>query len=144
MIVFLDIDGVLNRVGRGKGGDIVSSCVKVLAEIVKSLKADIVLTTSWRTGFSRSVDKCEPVIRNLVYELDKYGVTIRSRTPKGSTRTDEINAYLNYTGEKRYIILDDDASLFTDKSHLYLVNPSTGLTDKDIKKVINFSKGINV
>ena len=56
----------------------------------------------------------------------------------GKSRQDEIEYYIRRNGINDYIILDDDKSLYTDisKVNIYITDYLTGLTDKDIKKVL--------
>ena len=56
----------------------------------------------------------------------------------GKSRQDEIEYYIRRNGINDYIILDDDKSLYMDisKVNIYITDYLTGLTDKDIKKVL--------
>lgn len=46
MIIFLDIDGVLNQLQGGYYLD--ENCIKVLSNLCKRVNGKIVLTSSWR------------------------------------------------------------------------------------------------
>lgn len=68
--VFLDIDGVLNQLQYGYHLD--RSCIDVLNQIVKGLDYQIVLTSSWRLGFSHSYKRCSPQVQNLLKYIKIY------------------------------------------------------------------------
>lgn len=137
MIIFLDIDGVLNQLQANYYID--DACVKQLGILCGKLNATVVITSTWRIGFTHSYDRCTPQIKNLIDICRKYNITIQSRTrviPNGD-RYAEIQEYVQRNNIKKYVILDDDRSLFqTGTKHLYLVNPSHGLTAGDVKKIV--------
>jgi len=156
ILVFLDIDGVLNTThSLNTRYEIRSENVKALKllkdKLVKSgFNVKIVLTSTWRLGYDADVEKCSPQIRGLISKLAQFDITIEDKTPfyKEKSRDVEIHRYLreyelnntNFT----YIILDDDVSVF-DKKELtnmffYQVNHKTGLTKNDIGKIMNMLK----
>lgn len=133
MIVFLDIDGVLNQLQKDY---IDENCVANLAVLVHRLDAKIVLSSTWRFGYTHNFDYCTPQIQHLIRVLRNFDLQIWSRTSESAkTRTEEIQSYL-YMYPDDYIILDDDMSLFTSTNNLYLVNCKTDLTSKDVRKLL--------
>lgn len=133
MIVFLDIDGVLNQLQKDY---IDVNCVANLAVLVHRLDAKIVLSSTWRFGYTHNFNYCTPQIQHLIKILDNFDLQIWSRTDESAkTRTEEIQFYLSKYSDD-YIILDDDVSLFTSTNNLYLVNCKTGLTSKDVRKLL--------
>lgn len=60
MIVFLDIDGVLNQL------QIDVNCVANLAVLVHRLDAKIVLSSTWRFGYTHNFNYCTPQIQHLI------------------------------------------------------------------------------
>ena len=139
MVIFLDIDGVLNQLQGRYSLD--KNCIKNLALICNSLNGKIVLTSSWRLGYT-NLGKCSPQIEKLKEYFDTYDINIVGRTVDLNDRTKEIEAYINKYEIKKYIILDDDKSEF--KSGLlkntYIINHKTGLTEKDAKKIVKEQK----
>ncbi len=139
MYYFLDIDGVLNNRYMWKNGYSIDP--KAVENLALLLSYDdnpkIVLSSTWRTGFDISGN----VVSNdiLSDELKKYGLKINDVTPTGKdkTRQDEIMYYIRRHGVGEYLVLDDDPSLFPEpeKIRLYLVDPETGLTENDVKRI---------
>lgn len=141
MIIFLDIDGVLNQLQANYYID--DACVKQLGILCGKLNATVVITSTWRIGFTHSYDRCTPQVKKLIDIFRKYNITIQSRTRviPDSDRYAEIQEYVQRNSIKKYVILDDDRSLFqTGTEHLYLVNPSHGLRAGDVKKIVKMMK----
>lgn len=139
MIIFLDIDGVLNQLQGNYYID--DKCVEQLSILVKKLNARIVLTSTWRLGFAHSINYCSPQIVKLRQRLQSKGVDIYSRTGVANNRADEVRQYLLRDSDK-FLVLDDDKSLFDGKlQNLYTVNAKTGLTSKDVKKILRKHQG---
>ena len=122
-VIFLDVDGVLNNQRTFQSMyehhqstgewllEVDEEMVGRLANIVSKTNAEIVLSSSWRTGFS--YDTCEPLgerAQGLVDILSKYGLSIYSRTGHGKDRTDEVEEWLyNHKDVDSFVILDDDS-----------------------------------
>lgn len=141
--IFLDVDGVLNTSASWvrKMYDINLSSVEVLAQICKKTKAEIVLTSSWKTGFYKRAAASEwtPQIQALAKQFAKHNISIHDRTPdwKNKRRDEEITAFLDKNPASHYVILDDDMTLFApDTKNLYHVNCTYGLTKYDIKPIV--------
>lgn len=131
-IIFLDIDGVLNQLQPYKIDKI---CIAALKQLIKSLSAKVVLSSSWRLGYSSIYDKCTPQIKMLLDYFPKG--TIIGVTKQLSSRDEEIRDYIDKYNVDSYIILDDDKSEFKRPIEgLYIVNHKTGLTDKDVRKIL--------
>lgn len=121
-VVFLDIDGVLNKenADTDKGEYIIEEYVRNLAALVDEFDAEIVLTSSWRDGLSYWIqgglskkDYNAERYGMLVSLFAKYHLNIASRTPSlssgGLARPFEIRTWLaERTDVKRFVILDDD------------------------------------
>ena len=106
-IIFLDIDGVLNQLQPYKIDKI---CIAALKQLIKSLSAKVVLSSSWRLGYSSIYDKCTPQIKMLLDYFPKG--TIIGVTKQLSSRDEEIRDYIDKYNVDSYIILDDDKSEF--------------------------------
>ena len=144
MYIFLDIDGVLNKeIEWKKMFSLNNECIEAFSDFVKSIKDEncrIILSSSWRTGYS-NVGNNAPYIIELQKRLSDYGLQISGKTPvlDNGTREDEVKQYIERYNikENDYLIIDDDASLYTNKcKKLYLVNSKTGFTKKDMKKIM--------
>lgn len=112
-IIFFDIDGVLNIESdwKMKTYSFRPELVKNLCLLAKEENCDLVMISSWRTGFYKSLspDNLENV-RLLEEEMQKHGIIISAATPvyKGKSRDLEIERYLSRFPTNRYIIIDDD------------------------------------
>lgn len=105
----------------------------------------IILSSTWRLGYDKSINQCSPQVQKLIYKLTGAGISIYDKTPiyKEYTRDVEINHYIRrYELENKdftYIILDDDTSVFDDTAlknmNFYKVNEYTGLVISDISKI---------
>lgn len=139
VIIFLDIDGVLNQLQRNYFID--RKCVERLGKICNSIDGKIVLTSSWRLGYTR-LGKCSPQIERLKEMFNEYNIEIIGRTSNLNDRTNEIKEYMIKHNVNNYIILDDDIREFKsgrlDKTEI--IDNKTGLTDKDVKRIIKTYK----
>ena len=139
MVIFLDIDGVLNQLQGNYYLDI--KCIENLAILCKNLKATTVLTSSWRLGYS-NLGKCSPQIEKIKLIFSKYNIKISGRTANLGDRAIEILDYIKRHNVKNYVILDDDKSEFKKGllDNTYIVNYKTGLTKEDINRIIKTIK----
>lgn len=133
MIIFLDIDGVLNQL---QSWYVDEKCVKNLGILCNKLNATVVLTSSWKPGYCRVFDKCSPQIQNLLSICNEHHIQIVGRTRDFDDRSEEVQDYCHRHDISDYIILDDDPSIFSDTENLYLVNYRTGLTRKDVRGIL--------
>ncbi|MBO4373620.1 MAG: hypothetical protein J5829_00780 [Lachnospiraceae bacterium] len=143
MYIFLDVDGVLNTESdwAKKVYSLNQKCVNQFCGLIDVIKnPKVVLTSTWRNGIAR--DGTTAVhIEDLLEALKPAGIISLDRTgfsPDGS-RSREIEHYLKRHVSDRYIILDDDPSLFergVSTPNLYLTSSKTGLTALDIERII--------
>lgn len=124
MYYFLDIDGVLNTKSDWCNPYTVRmSLVENFLSLIREDKdAKVVLSSTWRAN------------------PDKIGqyIPIYDVTPSSNkTRQEEIEYYIRRHQVDRYIILDDDESLFPhiERLNIYLVDYRKGLTVEDVKKI---------
>ena len=136
MVIFLDIDGVLNQLQGNYYLD--ENCVRLLAELCKNLNGKVVLTSSWRLGYTR-IGTCSPQIEKLKHLFDKYNISLIGRTFDLGSRDVEIRDYIIRHSISDYIIIDDDISEFKDRNfrNLFFVSSRKGLTSKDLDRIIN-------
>ena len=136
-VIFLDVDGVLNSAQDGYSIRLkTDSHLKLLQYIVKETGAKIVLSSSWRIGFT-------PASKNLMARFKEYGLELMDCTPELSSacRGDEIRKWLNdkeYTVE-RFVILDDEANMaeFAEKN-LVQTDTNAGLQKADVVRCIRW------
>ena len=169
-IIFLDIDGVMNNeifyttkhqyirekeapIDAPKGyPDIDLRCIDLLNHIVDKTKANIVISSSWRTSYS--IDQLQELFDYCGFEgkiigktpylqfksnLENYNYSV----PRGCEIKAWIETNKEILGDKvtslRYVILDDDSDmLYWQRSNYFLVDAYTGLTPNLCYKVINY------
>ena len=104
-IIFLDCDGVLNRLGGGTGDlrYFTPECFQAFQTIIFSTQAKVVLSTSWR-----EFSDWENMLRDW---FGAIGIEIIGKTPISKTgdRAVEIRDYLaEHANEiENYVVLDD-------------------------------------
>lgn len=151
-VIFLDIDGVLNR--DDGGVKIEEEFVKRLAHIVEETEAEIILSSSWRGMYECHVDpdsnyKNENV--GLLLDMfERYSLVISGTTPDLSSgpyaRPLEIRVWLEAQKEQeRFVILDDETFWEWNWLGDYFVCTThrnangryvCGMTDEDAEKAI--------
>jgi hypothetical protein len=157
-VIFLDVDGVLNskinmKIRRENGESTSSYYVKIpgdkiykLKRIVDNTDAAIVLSSSWRIGYSRSSMTPSPAFMNLVNQLEPYGLHIYDWTPldKNRNRGYEIHKWLygyKYANGyfPNYIILDDNIAdlIPLHRGHIIKVNSLLGLQNEHVNIAVN-------
>ena len=137
-VIFLDIDGVINKVGtieRWEGCfGMDKKLISILHRLVKETKAKLVLSSTWRhdPDWRNTMKAC-----GIKYKfLDK---TISLWTPN-SIRGDEIKEWLDRHPEvKKYAIIDDDSDFYPEQK-LFQTSYKTGLTDKIANDIIKYFK----
>lgn len=117
--IFLDVDGVLNTKNQWKRMfTLDGSCIKRFSDYAKAVSQGtpkVILTSTWKNGYSNDGKHSEPVMR-LINSLRKHGISVAGRTgsdPSGD-RAREINDYIdkNQLYDCRMLAVDDDASIF--------------------------------
>lgn len=146
MVVFLDVDGVLNRKADWtRPFSLNPSCVQAFAQLVRKLEkhgtVEIVLSSTWRAGLAKGSDGSLRTGTGdiLGKALQNHGLKVSDATPfSNRTRQEEILYYVRRHGITEFLTLDDDDSLFQDPqaAHLYLVDYHLGLTKKDVRRIL--------
>ncbi len=120
-IIFLDIDGVLNRDGDDENGQheyFNEGMVKELSRLISMTNAKVILTSSWRGAFKNyifwgSEDENEKLVQFMEI-LKRENIRIYGMTPDGGmrggiTRPLEIRTWLSWYPEiESFVILEDD------------------------------------
>jgi len=162
-IIFLDIDGVLNGSGnplhfiqdtlykefikkydKKFWVDVIPEHLYSLSVISKTLKADIVISSTWRF---RGADKIRVLFNDIYgYDFNILGITPRRYTldvPEDfcCRRGDEIRLWLDLYPQykdKKILILDDDTDMKEYIKYLYKTNVYVGLNCDLIQDVLRF------
>lgn len=156
-VIFIDVDGVLNDLQFDKQHDemIDVKKVKILARIVETTKARIVLSSTWR--YLKDCDKKkEPQAANMWKYLNdtlaEYGMKIADTTPvMDGNRPKEISEYLKKHKNLSWCSIEDDFSAADYEKYgiseylvqtKYFVDNSTdgGLKEEHIEKVVHIFK----
>lgn len=148
-IIFLDFDGVISTYEKGWRFDVEK--LYLLKEIVDKTDAKIVVTSSWKRGFTE-VDNFIKSLYNGSRNKDLNNVTIFNwfansiydiTDNNGSWRGDEIQRWIDKHNEEieSYVILDDDSD-FHDNQLFNFVQTDTyeGITSREVKlciKILN-------
>jgi succinate dehydrogenase flavin-adding protein (antitoxin of CptAB toxin-antitoxin module) len=149
-IIFLDFDGVISTYEKGWRFDVEK--IKLLKEIVDKTDAKIVVTSSWKRGFTE-VDNFiksfydKPRNKDLknITIFDWFANSIYDITDNnGSWRGDEIQRWIDKHNEEieSYVILDDDSD-FRDNQLFNFVQTDTyeGITSREVKLCIKILNG---
>ena len=161
-LIFLDIDGVLNNEFTPDRCDgflgIEDRYVENLKKIVDSDKdVRIVLSSTWRLGYTRYGYKLEHHQEYLENKLSKQGLKIYDVTPEmtrsGESRGREINQWLEdhkYLDVEQWVVLDDeyfyDFDTYNIIPHWISTNPFVsggGLNNKKVEQAIRVLNGEN-
>lgn len=138
-VLFLDVDGVLNRCGKSYAR-LESGLIDNLVRIVDETDCRIVVSSTWRW--------MPGPMAELTKALEDRGIAILSSTPvhqirtqggiyTASVRGDEIQAWMDEHGTpERFCIVDDDGDMahLTDK--LIKTSSFDGLTDSHADRII--------
>ena len=145
--IFFDIDGVLNSKDDWKKSkfSINDNCIIHFSKFINNLKKKnniphLIICSSWRQSINvfGDIDTSSNSIINETFL--HYNLHIEDTTPVAinKSRQDEIEYYINRHNINSYIIIDDDTRLYPRQNdiNLYVPDYRTGLTAKDIKKMI--------
>lgn len=167
--IFLDIDGVLNcvetfmknyEIWRNTGKrpvDLDEEKIKYLSKIVKETNAIIVLSSAWRSGFTKVEEGLIPGesrdSKALFELLLKHDITLYDKTGrnKDANRAEEIKDYLNQHQEiEEYLILDDECLSLNDEMKKHYIETTfnsdkdNGLLESHIDKAIQILNNKNI
>ena len=153
-VIFLDIDGVLNSNSQNQepgaeisdGTLIYREKVRLLAQLVRRTKAELILHSGWRFWFDSDGTPLRPESQYLVDLLAEEGLHLSGMTPDLTTeeirntkkfslvKADEILLWLKlHSPVNKWAVLDD-LDLHREELAKHQVKPdsTTGLTPKDI------------
>lgn len=139
-VLFLDVDGVLNRCGKSAQGLETNKC-EMLARIVSEANPVIVVSSTWRIS-DRGMERLNLLFRQI-------GARVGGITPYHTARTDgglyiakargnEIQEWMDENGTPaRFVILDDDSDMCHLRPHVIKTESFVGLTPEITQRVID-------
>lgn len=144
-VIFLDVDGVLNEAGsksRSPHGfiGVDDDKVDVLKQIVDATGAAIVLSSTWKRGWSANSDEIDNDALYLDKKLARHGLRIIDKTIDDTwNRGFGIKAWLDTHAVEAWLVLDDDKFEDFEREGImpHFVQTSFlhgGLTEKHIPK----------
>lgn len=139
MLIFLDIDGVLNSTGFCQRcylanidmNDWIDPVnVAALNRLVSGFNAQLVISSAWRLGFFHNLSG----LQNLLRKHNIFPIIGMTGYRNDADRAQEIRDYLDKL-DQDFLILDDmDLDGFGDK--FIRTDPITGLTDDLVDSIL--------
>lgn len=136
MVMFLNIDGVLNRKQDWEVPfSLHQPCVDAFKEFLSEVRCvRIILISSWRHGFLSCRNENNDVqVRKLEKALMPYRIV--GKTIKGTSKEAEIKEFVEKRELERYVVIDNDTSEYSSLEP-YVCSCKTGWTPKDTKKCL--------
>jgi len=146
-VIFLDVDGVLNRCA-DSGFGLEDDKLTLLAHIVDQTNCSLVLSSTWR--------QCQDQLIRLKIALEDRGMRLSGMTPSlaapiegsriflGKPRGLEIQSWMDDHGTPaRFVILDDVDDMAHLRSKLVKTRSHEGLTPKIADDIIALLKHPN-
>lgn len=137
-VIFLDIDGVLNSRHydlnrKASEGNIDTSRLLLLKQLLELTGAKIVLTSSWRSHWDPNGEQTDAVGKELEENFLRSGISLYDKTPEiNKDRAKEIKAWLEMNpGVVSFVIIDDQKFGWGD------LEPSLIKTDYRIGRGLN-------
>jgi hypothetical protein len=139
-VLFLDVDGVLNRCGKSAQGLEADKC-EMLARIVKEANPVIVVSSTWRIS-DRGMERLHLLFRQIGAKFGGITPYHTGRTEGGlyiaKARGNEIQEWMDEHGTpERFVILDDDSDMGHLLPRLIRTESFVGLTDQITERVID-------
>ena len=152
LLLFLDIDGVLNKYPdydkseihediKKLANYIEPKCISRLNEIVDLLDPTIILSSYWRRV--GSIKEIEDILKSKGFKGEIFDKTPESGK-EHKERFEQIEKVINKYKPEKYIILDDsvlDEDPEFVNPYWIKTNRETGLSHNDIDKILKLVKG---
>ena len=144
LIIFLDIDGVLNNnpwLAKAGFGTLDPSNVQMLARLVQITNADLVISSDWRRYYTYDV-LCKRLVKDGVPNrfigvtpcLKSDGDDQENIVPRGL----EIDAWLKASGfNGSFCILDDHSDMQPYQDRLVQTDDDHGLVEVNLKQAVS-------
>ena len=152
-VIFLDIDGVLNssvydRMCKGNEGNIDQTRLPLIKKIVDETNAKIVLSSSWRSHWSKDASRCDSVGKELDILFASCQLEIFDKTPQigCNDRAKEIRMWLDcHPPVASFVILDDNFFGWGDLQKNFVKTSyriGRGLEEKHVREAIRLLNGL--
>lgn len=139
MILYLDIDGVLNNsASLAKRIEFDPVNVAAVGEVLEAFpECTVVISSSWRI-FASVME-----IRRYVKDAGgKWADRINGETKVLKERGHEIQEYQDRSGNQPYVILDDDCDMLAEQMDCFVkTDHKVGFTDWDADRAIRILEG---
>ena len=161
--IFLDIDGVMNnqtdwlnkvKEGRREDSMFCDEAWQLLSDTCKKVNAVVVLSSSWRLGFTYGengkvvVTNSECYLSNKLleyfnnYNINLVGITDKTCAPRGKQIIDYVRS--NLDSHDKFIVIDDgyfDIKDYISESQFIKTEFETGLLPEHCRRIIKYFKG---
>ena len=147
MLIFLDIDGVLNRLGEAynKYGWVHSrdhtnwhkDLLVNLERVCVTTGADVVISSSWRILHGTDANWWNEQFKLAGVKINVIDITGLSNN---GFRGREVNTWLTYNNYSNYVIIDDESDFFPDQPRIKC-NHEHGLTEAKAQEAIDILTG---
>jgi len=139
-VLFLDVDGVLNRCGKSAQA-LETDKVKMLERIVAEANPIIVVSSTWRI-FDRGMNRLHLIFAEMGARFGGVTPYHNDKTEGGiyiaKSRGNEIQEWMNDNGTpSSFVILDDDSDMGHLLPHLVKTESYVGLTPEITQRVID-------
>ena len=139
-VLFLDVDGVLNRCGKSAQG-LETDKVKMLERIVAVANPIIVVSSTWRI-FDRRMNQLHLIFSEMGARFGGVTPYHNNKTEGGiyiaKSRGNEIQEWMDDNGTpSRFVILDDDSDMGHLLPNLVKTESFVGLTPEITQRVID-------
>lgn len=140
-VLFLDIDGVINKFKFYKNGGLDCTldkdCIRRLSNVVEKTGCVIVISSTWKYS-NHLMDTLEEELFPFLPKGCVAGCT--PNDPLRPYREEEIQKYLQQHPEiENYVIVDDydfELKSFLGKGHIVITDALEGLTEEDMNECI--------
>jgi len=153
LVIFLDIDGVMNSapfltkhttpygiaiVGSMDGVEgIDPKAVDLLNTLVEESGANIVISSSWR--FGHTIITLQSIFNRLGFKFPERIIGSTSDLP-GKSRGEEISLWLKQVPVDAFIILDDDTDMKGVRDHHIKTDFNKGLLQEHVTRALEMFK----
>lgn len=135
VVVFLDIDGVLNNEKLLKNNDgldaLDADAIKLVNELLRETGANVVITSTWRLG--HSLYWLQHMFKKTGFEYPERIIGATIDLP-GKARGHEITLWLKQVPVDAFVVLDDDSDMPGVEDKHVKTTFKVGLTEEHVKR----------
>lgn len=139
-IIFLDFDGVLNRLNDGESLLYLSKeCVENLNVLIERSEAKIVISSGWRIPYS--ISNLRQILINAGFKYPRCVIGTTPdliRKPRETCRGEEIDLWLKKTNKDvdSFVIIDDEDDMEPFMDCLVQTDCNIGLTIDHVERAV--------